>query len=315
MLSRTEDSPLYTVYLRFPFPREGFVEPSPVDWNAEKEQELWTILSRSNKRAEIKWPQLAEYFKASIPFLLQQAAWLYERELQQVREEMQRVTAHSALFLDQSTQSLHSREGGATLTSDDVRRVQGSAVNRTYTDRYSDETRSIDSRHSGEDRKEEYQQQQNKMKQQHQQQLHQQQQQQQPLQDPLYDRRQHSRTAYIQSSFNRQPTPTQRQRASPQLSSAYNPPPPPPGASYNPETGQPIYRDASSSSKTAQNSTGSSFSDLSDASMSRSALEEALLSDINRNGGGSGAGAAGGGGVSKMSMISGVLRSRYFDPR
>ncbi|KAK9257223.1 hypothetical protein V1507DRAFT_446574 [Lipomyces tetrasporus] len=39
----------------------------------------------------------AEYFDVSIPFLLQQAAWLYERELQQVREEMQRVTSQSGL--------------------------------------------------------------------------------------------------------------------------------------------------------------------------------------------------------------------------
>src|ERR1043165_3701283 len=34
---------------------------------------------------------LAEYFHVSVPFLLQQAAWLYERELSQVRAQLRRV--------------------------------------------------------------------------------------------------------------------------------------------------------------------------------------------------------------------------------
>ncbi|ODQ74520.1 hypothetical protein LIPSTDRAFT_116813, partial [Lipomyces starkeyi NRRL Y-11557] len=101
-----ESTPAYTVYLRFPFPRNGFPEPHPIDWNQDKENELWSILSRAHKRTEIKWPQLAEYFNVSIPFLLQQAAWLYERELQQVREEMQRVTSQSAVLSEQTL--LHS---------------------------------------------------------------------------------------------------------------------------------------------------------------------------------------------------------------
>ena len=50
-------------------------------------------------------------------------------------------------------------------------------------------------------------------------------------------------------------------------------------------------------------SMGSSFSDLDDTSVTQSAMEEALLSNIGNNGGMG----------SRMSGISNALRSRYFD--
>ncbi|KAK9459945.1 uncharacterized protein V1516DRAFT_678468 [Lipomyces oligophaga] len=96
------DNPSYHVFLRFPFSRGGFVEPAQTEWTLEKEQKLWSIISRAKNRSEIKWSQLADDFSTSIPFLLQQAAWLYERELQRVHEEMQRVTSQS-VFPTQST--------------------------------------------------------------------------------------------------------------------------------------------------------------------------------------------------------------------
>jgi hypothetical protein len=37
------------------------------------------------------WKRLAENFEVTLPFLLQQAAWLYDRQLSQVREQMRRV--------------------------------------------------------------------------------------------------------------------------------------------------------------------------------------------------------------------------------
>ena len=54
-------------------------------------------------------------------------------------------------------------------------------------------------------------------------------------------------------------------------------------------------------------SMGSSFSDLDDASVTQSALEEALLSNMQHNGSGNGSVA------SRMSGISQALRSRYFE--
>lgn len=54
-------------------------------------------------------------------------------------------------------------------------------------------------------------------------------------------------------------------------------------------------------------SMGSSFSDLDDASVTQSALEEALMSNMGKNGGGNASVA------SRVSGLSQALRSRYFD--
>ncbi|KAF8470098.1 hypothetical protein BDZ91DRAFT_719955 [Kalaharituber pfeilii] len=80
----------YVVYLRLPFPRGAFVDPPQVDWNANKERVLWRILSRTTRNQGIDWNQLAQQFQVSRAFLLQQAAWLYERELSQVRAQMRK---------------------------------------------------------------------------------------------------------------------------------------------------------------------------------------------------------------------------------
>ncbi|KAL1859127.1 hypothetical protein Plec18167_007493 [Paecilomyces lecythidis] len=86
----------FTVFIRLPFPRGDFVDPLPVEWNATKDRALWEILSRPSKGDDIDWKALAESFDVTLPFLLQQAAWLYDRQLSQVRAQMRRVgTTHS----------------------------------------------------------------------------------------------------------------------------------------------------------------------------------------------------------------------------
>jgi hypothetical protein len=86
----------FTVFIRLPFPREDFVDPPPVEWNAFKDQELWDILSRPSKGDDIDWKALADNFDVTLQFLLQQAAWLYDRQLSQVRAQMRKVpTAQS----------------------------------------------------------------------------------------------------------------------------------------------------------------------------------------------------------------------------
>ncbi|KAJ5135309.1 uncharacterized protein N7515_004587 [Penicillium bovifimosum] len=85
----------FTVFIRLPFPRGAFVDPPPVVWNASKDQALWDILSRPSK-GDIDWKALAEDFDVTLQFLLQQAAWLYDRQLSQVRAQMRKVgTAQS----------------------------------------------------------------------------------------------------------------------------------------------------------------------------------------------------------------------------
>ncbi|KAJ5377533.1 uncharacterized protein N7496_004942 [Penicillium cataractarum] len=114
MATRTDPSHTnFTVFIRLPFPRGDFVDPPPVEWDAAKEQALWDILSRPSK-GDIDWKDLylypglpvtpaadcikltldlyrAEHFDVTFQFLLQQAAWLYDRQLSQVRAQMRRV--------------------------------------------------------------------------------------------------------------------------------------------------------------------------------------------------------------------------------
>ncbi|KUJ14221.1 uncharacterized protein LY89DRAFT_620563 [Mollisia scopiformis] len=83
--------PLYTVFIRLPFPRGDFVDPPSVEWDAAKDKALWKILSKASKNSDIDWNELASKFEVTLAFLLQQAAWLYERQLSQVRAQMRKV--------------------------------------------------------------------------------------------------------------------------------------------------------------------------------------------------------------------------------
>lgn len=86
----------FTVFIRLPFARGDFVDPPPVAWSAAKERQLWEVLSKSSKGHEIDWKGLAERFAVTQAFLLQQAAWLYERQLSQVRAQMRRMGTRSS---------------------------------------------------------------------------------------------------------------------------------------------------------------------------------------------------------------------------
>lgn len=80
-----------TVYLRFPFARAGFQDPPIDQWTPEKQRALWRRLSSAESRSEIDWEKLSAELHVSVPFILQQAAWLYQLELDQLRQEMGRV--------------------------------------------------------------------------------------------------------------------------------------------------------------------------------------------------------------------------------
>jgi hypothetical protein len=81
----------FTVFIRLPFKRGNFVDPPLVAWSAAKERALWDVISRQSRGNEINWTDLAEKFEVTQAFLLQQAAWLYERQLSQVRAQMRKV--------------------------------------------------------------------------------------------------------------------------------------------------------------------------------------------------------------------------------
>ena len=91
MATQPEVENHFTIFVRLPFNRGDFVDPPPVNWSNAKERALWDILSRQNNNNPIDWKALAERFEVTQPFLLQKAAWLYERQLSQVRAQMRRV--------------------------------------------------------------------------------------------------------------------------------------------------------------------------------------------------------------------------------
>ena len=86
----------FTVLIRLPFPRGDFVDPPPVSWDSSKDRALWDILYRAEKGREVDWHGLASQFDVTLPFLLQQAAWLYERQLSQVRAQLRKVAKPSS---------------------------------------------------------------------------------------------------------------------------------------------------------------------------------------------------------------------------
>ncbi|KAI9841269.1 MAG: hypothetical protein M1837_000805 [Sclerophora amabilis] len=103
----------YTVLIRLPFPRHGFVDPPSVDWNTSKDNALWKILSRTSNGREINWKDLAHDFQVPLPFLFQQVAWLYERQLSQVRAQMRKVGSQAQSTPPPQSAILASRTSGA----------------------------------------------------------------------------------------------------------------------------------------------------------------------------------------------------------
>jgi Atg29 N-terminal domain len=92
----------YSVVIRLPFRRGSFQDPPQVQWDASKDKKLWKLIARNPKSAgvvggngEMDWPAIAADFGVDTPFLLQQAAWLYERHFKHVKAQMTRIRASS----------------------------------------------------------------------------------------------------------------------------------------------------------------------------------------------------------------------------
>lgn len=98
----------FTALIRLPFPRGNFVDPPQAQWDAEKDRQLWKVISKSSKTSDLNWVELASKFQVPPTFLLQQAAWLYERHFEHVRNQMKKVSG--------SNVNAAASGGGSTLT-------------------------------------------------------------------------------------------------------------------------------------------------------------------------------------------------------
>lgn len=84
----------YNLIIRLPFPRGDFADPPQIDWDQEKDKKLWSIIANNAKIDN--WEELANEFDVPLSFILQQAAWLYQRQMDSVREQMRKVGASNA---------------------------------------------------------------------------------------------------------------------------------------------------------------------------------------------------------------------------
>lgn len=89
-------SPNYTLLIRLPFPRASFVDPPPVDWDASKDAQIWQAISTGATK-DLDWQGLSERFEVDLDFLLKQAAWLYSKHFEGVREGMARLATGSGI--------------------------------------------------------------------------------------------------------------------------------------------------------------------------------------------------------------------------
>ncbi|KAL6712627.1 hypothetical protein ACN47E_000504 [Coniothyrium glycines] len=101
----------FTALIRLPFVRGSFEDPPQAQWDGEKDRQLWKVISKSSRTSDLDWVDLATKFQVPPTFLLQQAAWLYERHLDHVRNQMKRVS------ISNTTLSPTPPTGGSTLTT------------------------------------------------------------------------------------------------------------------------------------------------------------------------------------------------------
>lgn len=84
--------PHYTLFIRLPFPRGDFQDPPPISWDASKDKQLWKCISSGTSK-DLNWKVLSIQFDVPLSFLLQQAAWLYERHFEGMKKGMMRLGA------------------------------------------------------------------------------------------------------------------------------------------------------------------------------------------------------------------------------
>lgn len=83
----------YTLLVQLPFPRGDFEDPPQVEWDLDKDRDLWKIIANTPAIGSLDWSEVAAEFQVPLPFILQQAAWLYQRHMENVREQMRKVGA------------------------------------------------------------------------------------------------------------------------------------------------------------------------------------------------------------------------------
>ena len=114
--SVSKSQPHYTVFVRLPFQRGDFDDPPPVEWDGVKDKALWKLISKASNPRELDWREMSDKFDVTLPFLLQQAAWLYEQHFEGMRAQMKRLGASGGTNTPVGPASIQG-EAGIRLTS------------------------------------------------------------------------------------------------------------------------------------------------------------------------------------------------------
>ncbi|SMN22116.1 similar to Saccharomyces cerevisiae YPL166W ATG29 Autophagy-specific protein that is required for recruitment of other ATG proteins to the pre-autophagosomal structure (PAS) [Maudiozyma saulgeensis] len=79
------------VYIKVDGPRPAnFVDPTPFDWNEEKENQLWKFISKlDSEQDHINWKQLSETFETPVYFLKNRAYKMFSMRLEQLKQKIQ----------------------------------------------------------------------------------------------------------------------------------------------------------------------------------------------------------------------------------
>ncbi|KAF2034406.1 hypothetical protein EK21DRAFT_97503 [Setomelanomma holmii] len=134
----------FTALVRLPFARGNFVDPAQAQWDADKDRQLWKVISKSSKTSDLNC--IAGKFQVPPSFLLQQAAWLYERHLDHVRSQMKKVSGSNVPTASTSVASNLTVTGGVTMQ----RTGSGGSLGRRTTSALSGRQRDSPSLRGGE---------------------------------------------------------------------------------------------------------------------------------------------------------------------
>ena len=61
-----------------------------MEWDSNKDDALWEIIFKSSSK-ERDWEAISAMFNVSLPFLLQQAAWLWECRMEGMKAEVKKL--------------------------------------------------------------------------------------------------------------------------------------------------------------------------------------------------------------------------------
>lgn len=102
----------------------GFVDPAPFDWNAEKERQLWAIISKlDDYQDQIDWKELAQALGAPDYFLKRRSYKLFALHLKLLEQQIERkmmTTSDNDGSRQTSVRQFEPTAGVHTLTGSNI---------------------------------------------------------------------------------------------------------------------------------------------------------------------------------------------------